>query len=487
MWRKELLSALERFELSNAASTASKLESVLDRLGELNELLPAVDKPAAEVMRHLVGAFRDLCYWLEDSLAGDANSERHLKSSRLKAVLALEQLPRQRFPEFSSAAEEVAEAVKAVADFDVVKKIARRLNDVTVPVLYMAESRGQPTGLLPRGPESEGVTEGPFVVKVMFEVDGRPWSAPQLLRANAIYDLDARVTVPEWPRDADRLEIDYVSTLAPEHYKIALPAIGRPATVDDQEFVLKGNAEFPVPQSVLSRPLNVLVRAAFFSSGGDRVVPATVVGYNELSAKISDETRTPALTRYRSIDERTSEIVEELDRELTDLNPQHRADFLDALSGVANYLGVCLQQAKYKDGASVSESQFQEDLLYHLRTLLGEDVQEAPKQGGGPTDVQYRSVTVELKVEKKIGDRRRIIERYLAQPTQYSSAIGAQLGILCVLDLTKKDNPPANPKNQITLETPPVHGVDPGNTKYPTKIAVVVIDGNLRLPSSYSR
>jgi hypothetical protein len=230
----------------------------------------------------------------------------------------------------------------------------------------------------------------------------------------------------------------------------------------------------------------VLVRAAFSSPDG-KDVPANVVGYNELGAKVSDETRTPLLSGYRSIDQRTAEIIVEVDRELPNLDPEHRADFIAALSGVVNYLGLCLQQAKYKQGVSVSEAEFQADLLYHLRARLGEDVQEAPKQGGGPTDVQYRSVTVELKVEKKLGDRQKVVEKYITQPSQYSAAGGAQLGILCVLDLTEKHETPANPKNQITLETPPVHGFDPEEVQYPTKIAAVIIDGNLRLPSSYSR
>jgi hypothetical protein len=425
--------------------------------------------------------------WVQDSLVGEASSERHLKASRLKAVLASERLPHERFPTSASAAQEVVEAISAAREFGDVKDVAELLSKVPTPVFYMADTSGRPADLFSESSEADGGTDGPFVVKVMFEIDGRPWSTPQLLRANSIYDLDVKVTISEWPEGSDELVLDYVSTLAPEHYRIGLPKIVRPDDINKREFDLKGNAEFPVPQNVFSSPLNVLVRATFSSSSGRDDVPATVVGYNELSAKVSDGARTPLLSGYRSIDQRTAEILEEVDRELSDLDPGHRDDFIDALSGVANYLGVCLQQAKYKQGISVSESQFQEDLLYHLRTRLGEDVQEAPKQGGGPTDVQYRSVNVELKVEKKTADRRKIVEKYLSQPSQYSAAGGAQLGILCVLDLTDKRKPPANPRNQITLETPPVHGFDSAGTQYPTKVATIIIDGNLRLPSSYSR
>jgi hypothetical protein len=117
---------------------------------------------------------------------------------------------------------------------------------------------------------------------------------------------------------------------------------------------------------------------------------------------------------------------------------------------------------------------------------LGEDVQEAPRQGGGPVDIRYRTVTIELKVENRIKNRDRMIAKYLAQPTQYSSALGAQLGLLCILDQTNKDDPFANPQNNIKVATPAVHGFSDGEAPYPTKIVAVIIDGNLRLPSAYS-
>ena len=135
----------------------------------------------------------------------------------------------------------------------------------------------------------------------------------------------------------------------------------------------------------------------------------------------------------------------------------------------------------------MSESQFQQEILHRLRARLGEDVTEAPRQGGGPTDIKYRSVTIELKVEGKISDRRKIVEKYFSQITQYSSADGAQLGILCILDLTTKELPSATPKNQISLETPPLHGFPNNSAPFPTKIAALFVDGNLKLPSEYSR
>lgn len=40
-------------------------------------------------------------------------------------------------------------------------------------------------------------------------------------------------------------------------------------------------------------------------------------------------------------------------------------------------------------------------------------MQEAPKQGGGITDIRYRSVTVELKIEKDLSDREEMLACYV--------------------------------------------------------------------------
>ncbi len=84
-------------------------------------------------------------------------------------------------------------------------------------------------------------------------------------------------------------------------------------------------------------------------------------------------------------DQRRLEIIEEIDRSVPHVDPKHRADFAAVLGSVANFLGISLQQALYSDKEEMKESDFQRDLLYHLRLRLGETVREAQRQGGGPT------------------------------------------------------------------------------------------------------
>ncbi len=482
-----MLKALRDFRLTQVSSIKAALEEVRADLAGLHERLPASDKPVPGVMERLVAGLVNLCEWAEHSLRGEENAGRFLTAAHAQAIVATEQLSSVRHQVFAKAAGEVALELKGVKSLEHITPFASRLRSLPVPIVMLQESstRGR-AGLIKESPSAAAV-EGPSVIKVVFEVERRPWRTPQLLRANTIYGFVAQVTIPQFPKGCDYLWIDYISTLAPQQYSMTPLRVDKPARADVTEFTVKGSAEFPIAQSFLSEPIDLLLRATFLSATDAEVsAPATIVGYRHLPVRVSDPSRTPLLSKYRSIDARNAEVIEEIGGSLPNLDPQHLTDFIELLGAVTNHLGRNLQRPIYKEGRVISEAEFQTRLLEDLRMQLGEDVQEAPRQGGGPSDIRYRSVTLELKVENKIKNRARMINKYVAQPTQYSSASGAQLGILCILDQTSKDEPPASPQNNIMLVTPPVHGFEDGAAPFPTKIAAVIIDGNLKLPSDYS-
>ncbi len=482
-----MLKALRNFKLTQASSIKAALEEVRGDLSRLHEQLPDSDKPVPAVMERLVAGLVNLCEWVEHSLSGEENATRFLTAAHAQAVVALEQIDSVRHQVFAKAAGEVASELKSVTSLEHVTLFAAKLMSLPVPIIMLQQSSMR--GRIGQVEESSSPAdvEGPFVIKVVYEVERRPWRTPQLLRANTIYGFVAQVTIPQFPKNCDYLLIDYISTLSPQQYRMTQLRVDKPARADITEFTLKGSAEFPVAQSFLSEPIDLLLRATFLSSTDVGVsVPATIVGYRHLPVRVSDPSRTPLLSKYRSIDARNAEIIEEISGSLPGLDQQHLTDFIELLGAVTNHLGRNLQRPIYKEGTVISEAEFQTRLLEDLRMQLGEEVQEAPRQGGGPSDIRYRSITLELKVENKIKNRTRMINKYVAQPTQYSSASGAQLGILCILDQTSKDEPPASPQNNIVLVTPPVHGFEDGAVPFPTKIAAVIIDGNLRLPSDYS-
>ncbi len=153
---------------------------------------------------------------------------------------------------------------------------------------------------------------------------------------------------------------------------------------------------------------------------------------------------------------------------------------------LSRYAASVSQTGTFK-GKKVNETKdFQQDLLRYLRnTELSSEVREGERTSGGILDLRYRNVVIELKVETSISDREKLRAAYLEQPAQYT-AHAVPLSIVCILDMTEKEHPPANIANNITLETPTVHGFAQSTPPYPSKVAVIIIDGNIKSPSDYS-
>ena len=114
-------------------------------------------------------------------------------------------------------------------------------------------------------------------------------------------------------------------------------------------------------------------------------------------------------------------------------------------------------------------------------------MQEHPQQAGGITDIRFRGVIVELKVENENGERERMARKYTRQVTQYAGVEARQVSVLLILDLTEKVNPPGDIRNDILLYNVPTHGTTDVPPKFPSKAFVFVVNGNTRNPSSYSR
>jgi hypothetical protein len=272
----------------------------------------------------------------------------------------------------------------------------------------------------------------------------------------------------------------------PSSYSVVLPAIDR-GQGDPQDFSLRGTVHFERPQSLLSLPHTIKVVGRFLDSDDQPIHEATIVGYHQLRVKVLGSERAQPLCGYKLFDERIADLVRKIDSEVGEVDPAHREDFLAALSAVANYAGYCAQEARYREGMHIMERTFRQDLVQHLRRCYGEDVTVGEEAAGGPTDIKYRSIPIEVKVERELTTRNRMVQKYVQQPAQYTAGAGAQLGILCILDVSEKKLPSAAPQNQIQLHVPLVHGFQGTEAPFATYIAVVFIDGNLRRPSSFSR
>lgn len=103
-------------------------------------------------------------------------------------------------------------------------------------------------------------------------------------------------------------------------------------------------------------------------------------------------------------------------------------DFTQLLSAITNHMGRNLQRPIYKEGRSYSEAQFQTEVLTDLRMQLGEEVEEAPRQGGDLTDIKYKSVVLELTVEKRTKTRNILLESMSDSQHSILRQLGLNLG-----------------------------------------------------------
>ena len=325
------------------------------------------------------------------------------------------------------------------------------------------------------------------MLRVIVFLDHAPVASPQFLKSNILYPLVFRIRGLTWPSDAVRLRLDLLTTCPQNEFSVSNFTLDKPHCIKDGEYQgeLVGQIRFNSRQSSFLDDLVFTVRSAFETSTGD-FTEIPVIGHNELRLRVVNEDLHPLMTGNRRLDQHIEKLVTKLLSNHPKIQDE-LPDLLKMLQALSRLLATYAQEAIYKGESEVPESEFQKTVLRDLRNLLGQDVQEHPSQAGGVTDIRYRGVVVELKVEDKNGDREYLSKKYAGQATQYAGVEARQVSILLVLDLTTKDKPPSDIRNDIILTDVETHGGDDRAKEFPSKTFVFVINGNMKSPSTYSR
>ena len=362
------------------------------------------------------------------------------------------------------------------------RRLAALVLSVPIPTIYLrtrVDHFSQGFAPAPKEPPAP-------LLKVVVDLDGEPIVSPQLLKPNLLYSLRLKLRGFSWPDDADRLHIGLHTTCPSEEYSISEFVLERPKETKGFEYdgQLTGSLKFGAAQSSFLEDLVFSVRAAFETEAG-RFQEIPVIGHDELRIRVIEQGQHPLMTGNRRLDRHVGEL---LSRAISD-SPSIQSEIpelLPVLQALTRLMSVYAQEAVFKGQSKVKESEFQSRVLRDLRLQLGQDVQEHPAQAGGITDIRYRGVIIELKVEEKEGDRQHLCQDYSEQPTQYAGVESRQVSVLLVLDLTTKDEPPGDIRNDILLTDVRTHGAN-DETRYPSKTLVFVVNGNTRNPSEYSR
>jgi hypothetical protein len=492
--RGRILSALtpnSDTELVQERGELRKLVSEMKAAARKSAGLP--ESQALMLMAKAVAASYYLLKWLAETRRATPGVERFLGAARARASELQGLLSAfAEFPQFQRGLSEWAAEALSVSEPQAVRAVLSRLAAVPVPVLYSVDY--DPYGR-PRRKRREdaaddaggrGAVQPPPLVKLSFAIDGVEFATPQAIRSRVQFGLHLRAEAIQCPPDQRLLEIDFVTTMAPEDYglsKFVLEMPGRDPRVSAEG---DGHLIIRASQSDMSDPAHFTARARFVNEDRSAATPAIVIGLYELRLRALDQDSYQVLSLYPSVDIQIPKILNDVRAALPDLQPSDFRDFQQCLVYLGRYCGMVQQSGVFRGKARVDEKrEFQQHLLGHLRMALGPDVREAEAVGGGTLDLVFRNIVVELKVEYGVKDRVALRKKYIDQPTQYAAS-SIPLGITCILDMTEKTNPPANIANNITLETPTLHGFENGTPNYPTKVAVVIIDGNLKLPSDYS-
>ncbi|MGH8069718.1 MAG: hypothetical protein ACRERE_31645 [Candidatus Entotheonellia bacterium] len=159
-------------------------------------------------------------------------------------------------------------------------------------------------------------------------------------------------------------------------------------------------------------------------------------------------------------------------------------DFLQILGTLGRIAGQALQDNLFPE--KWSERKFQDELKKLIRAdpRIGAELEEHPRAAGGITDLSFRGIWIELKVESDHFVTIQDSPRLLGQTAQYVAGSNRRFGVLCVLAYSPKTNAPGSVANDIDLLIiPPPNSVG----KLELIVGVVIIRGNLPTPCSWSQ
>jgi len=431
--------------------------------------------------RTVATAIFHLLKWAHKQFNGIAGGEANIGAGKLH----IEQLhwDENRYaPEFVTGMEQFQTGVKTLNAVQELGQLLTLFSSIPWPI-YVTTLK-DPFDMFHRTiKEDASVPEKAAIVSVEFIIDNEPWANPQLLKPTVMYTISGKIKVNYWPEDFEVLYLKPVSTQQAALYEFILPEIKKNA-----EQTVKGQIVFKYPQHSFDDAFVIRLLAVFTDTNGKQFFP-TIIGYDQLIAKVLDPNAHYFITGFKAMNKIVADIALKIDSEIPKLDADDKNNFLHLLSGILNYQGFCLQQGIYKNESNVSEDDFRDDLIQHLTGLpyIGENINKEAHLAGGRVEIGYKGNVAELKVEKSISDRKKIIEKYTNQGVAYSSANTKSLSILCVLDLTEKKQSVAPAQKNIFFTTPTLHGFEAAATAPHIRQVVVIIEGNTKKPSDYSK
>jgi hypothetical protein len=299
--------------------------------------------------------------------------------------------------------------------------------------------------------------------------------------------LTLRVQTDEWPEWAERLDAELITRLTPA--EITLPEFTwkrNEHTGDSETYEQAGSVvlRFGLAAGQSAVPVMLHLHWRGHVDGAATSQALDVSGHRELRLRPYDESRDRA-TNYPVFDERLLTLYDRLAK--TGYDDDQLQAFCRLMTSICRVGLSMTWEKKYARGTRVTETQFHDELHRRLTAdpELGGRVERGSPLALGFLDVRHDGITAELKVERKVPVTKDSAPKYIGQPTQYAAADGARLSILTILDMSPKVLPIGTPENYLFVLEPRHHGLT--NPEAPSLVVVLVVNGNLPAPSSWSR
>ena len=174
-----------------------------------------------------------------------------------------------------------------------------------------------------------------------------------------------------------------------------------------------------------------------------------IVGHRQLRLEGADVASNP-LTGFSNVDRHLLSLRDTL-RSFPGLHPTDLANTMVVLGGLGNIAAQALKQGTFSAGTS--ERLFQEKAteLLQNRSEIGEKLQGHQEAAGGITDLTFMDIPIELKVENSKVLYPKDFQKYFDQTAAYALGLGKRIGVLSVLETSKKDAPMGIPEDDIDV------------------------------------
>lgn len=325
------------------------------------------------------------------------------------------------------------------------------------------------------------------VVVCGLRLNGEPVSTISVIYQDTVPDLDVVLRLAEWPAEAKECRIEFLSTFPATALSWPSFTFGpHDVTKDARGLIISrsGHLDLLAKRPPGAVPIELDVHVQFVNDDGHATV-ATVAGHERLFVRPYDPTR-DVMTNRRQMDQRLVEMFAELSLD-SSIDQQDTEAFSVFFTACVRAAHEIMFDKLTKAGSNVSEKRFHdrfEQLLLADPSLEGR-VTRRDRVAGGLDDLMFDDIVAELKVERKHPRVPQECHSYFGQPTQYGVGRGSRLSILIVLDQANKELPPAVLDNGVAWMFPRVHGYD--HPRYPSRVGVLVIPGNWKVPSTWSR